>query len=244
MGSEGSERQSSDPVGDFQRWLMRAGARRLGRDVADQVRNTINGGRRTSGEVWEIATTEPPPDEAPECAWCPICRAARRYREGSAAAGVAGTAGASGASGPGAAGPGSGLGSQLAGVSETLAGLAQDAFSIFDAALRSSQQRPGTRPGKAPGPTGTGWPTPPPAGTGTNSGDGASSGDGPISGDGPSSDDGPVVGTPPVVGWPAVHPQDQHGEAANEGGDREERGEPGDGPADDSGDDQIERPAE
>src|SRR5215472_14111506 len=109
-----SGRASSDPMGDFQRWLMRAGARSLGRDVADRVRSTVSGGKRSSGDVWETATTEPPPDEAPECAWCPICRAARRYREGSA--GQAGT------------GPGAGLGSQIAGVSDTLTGLAQDAF--------------------------------------------------------------------------------------------------------------------
>lgn len=276
MGSEGSEQpasgrdgagrgdgsgrgsggQSSDPIGDLQRWLMKAGARSLGRDVADRVRTTINGGKRTSGDVWETATTEPPPDEAPECAWCPICRAARRYRESG------GTREAGGAA------PASGLGSQIAGVSETLAGLAQDAFGIFDAALRSSQQRPASRPGSAPAPGGA--PAPSPAtGGGPDSGGVAASGDAPAgwppparsagarliggtgwpvasaerAGAGGASDDGPVVGSP-VLGGAAVHPQHQDGEAADEGGDRDERGEAGDGPADDGGEDQVERPAE
>src|SRR5215470_10948666 len=101
-----STQPGSDPIGDFQRWLMKAGARSLGREVADRVRTTVSGGKRNSSDVWETATTEPPPDEAPECAWCPICRAARRYRDSG------GTA------------PGAGLGSQIAGVSDTLTGLA------------------------------------------------------------------------------------------------------------------------
>jgi hypothetical protein len=120
-----SEREpGGDPIGDFQRWLMKAGARSLGRDVADKVRSTIGGGGgggRRSADVWETATTEPPGDEPPECQWCPICRAARRYRE--------------------SGGAGSGLGSQLAGVGDTLAGFAQDAVSIFESAVRA-QQRP------------------------------------------------------------------------------------------------------
>lgn len=203
MGSEGSGNdrggtgQSGDPIGDFQRWLMKAGARSVGRDVADRVRSTFNGGRQTSGDVWDVATTEPPPDEAPECAWCPICRAARRYRD----SGGTGTA------------PSAGLGSQLAGVGDTLSGLAQDAFSIFETALRPPQ-RPASRP-SAPAPGGGSDP----------------------------SDDSPVVGSP-VLGRPAVHPQDQDGEAADEGGDREESGEAGDAPAEHGGDDEVGRPAE
>jgi hypothetical protein len=217
MGSEGSGSdrggtgQSGDPIGDFQRWLMKAGARSVGRDVADRVRSTINGGRQTSGDVWEVATTEPPPDEAPECAWCPICRAARRYRD------AGGTA------------PNAGLGSQLAGVGDTLTGLAQDAFSIFEAALRPPQ-RPASRPSA---------PSAPASGSAPGSGTPASAAP---TGSAPS-DDGPVVGSP-VLGRSAVHPQDQEGEAADEGGDREERGEAGDGPASHGGDDEVERPAE
>ena len=61
----GSSRPASDPLADFQRWLMKAGARSLGRDVADRVRSTVTGGKRgSSSDVWETATTEPPPDEA------------------------------------------------------------------------------------------------------------------------------------------------------------------------------------
>ncbi|MCW2933795.1 MAG: hypothetical protein JWM19_4757 [Actinomycetia bacterium] len=219
MGSEGSGSdrggagQSGDPIGDFQRWLMKAGARSVGRDVADRVRSTINGGRQTGGDVWDVATTEPPPDEAPECAWCPICRAARRYRDSGSTA------------------PTAGLGSQLAGVGDTLSGLAQDAFSIFETALRPPQ-RPASRP-SAPA-------------TGSGPGSGAPAGSAPA-GSAPAdtgpSDDSPVVGSP-VLGRSAVHPQDQDGEAADEGGDREERGEAGDGPAGNGGDDEVERPAE
>lgn len=256
MGSEGSgeqgsggrdRQQPSDPIGDFQRWLMRAGARSLGREVADRVRTTINGGRRTSGDVWDIATTEPPPDEAPECAWCPICRAARRYRE-------------SGGTAPGGGAVGS-LGAQLA-------GLAQDAFGIFDAALRSAQ-RPPSRPGAGSGSgTASGGPFTAPsaggasasassAGGASASASSASASSANDTGTGwpaaaaesaastvAGSDDGPVVGASPVLGGTAVHPQDQDGEAANEGSDRDEGGEAGDGPAGDGGDDQVERPAE
>jgi hypothetical protein len=290
----GSDR-GSDPIGDFQRWLMRAGARSVGRDVADRVKTTLNGGRRTTGEVWEIATTEPPPDEAPECAWCPICRAARRYRESAGGSG-------SGTGTPAASAPAPGLGSQFAGVSETLAGLAQDAFSIFDSALRSAQRPPSrsaesrAAESRAAEPrsaeprsaeqarqawasatsetgAGTGWPgtasedavppqasTPPQASAPvqssvppqasapvrdvTSSGDAASEpGDAGSESGGAGSDDGSVVGSP-VLGRPAVHPQDQEGESAHEGGDRQERGEAGDAPAQDGREDQVERPAE
>jgi len=117
-----------DPIGDFQRWLMKAGARSLSREVADRVKSTLGGGGdRKHADVWETATTEPPGDEPPECQWCPICRAARRYRD-------------SGGSAP------ADLGSQLAGVGDALAGLTRDAFSLFEAAVRAPQRPPG-RPG-------------------------------------------------------------------------------------------------
>jgi hypothetical protein len=118
-----STQPGSDPIADFQRWLMKAGARSLGRDVADKVRSTIGGAGARRADVWETATTEPPGDEPPECQWCPICRAARRYRESGSA--------------------GAGLGSQLAGVTDTLAGLAQDAFGVFEAAMRAGQTAQG-----------------------------------------------------------------------------------------------------
>ena len=170
-----------DPIGDFQRWLMKAGARSLGREVADKVKSTLGGGAK-SADVWETATTEAPGDEPPECQWCPICRAARRYRE--------------------SGGNTASLSGQLAGVGDTLAGFAQDAFSIFEAAMRAQQR-------------------PPSAG----------------------SDHGTVVG--PGVAWPsAVHAEHEDGEAAHEGGNREEDGEPGDVPADSGGEEQVEGPAE
>ena len=243
---------------------MRAGARSVGRDVADRVKTTLNGGRRTTGDVWETATTEPPPDEAPECAWCPICRAARRYRESA-------TGGAPSTGGQAAGTPPTGLGSQLAGVSETLAGLAQDAFSIFDSALRSAQRPPArsAEPSRPPWASatsegGTGWPgapteasdpvPPEPIVSVTDDAPGAdtpvtnSAGpDSPLPGSAASgaagSDDGPVVGSA-VLGGAAVHPQDQDGESAHEGGDREERGEAGNAPVEDVREDQVERPTE
>jgi hypothetical protein len=192
-----SSEPGGDPIGDFQRWLMKAGARSLGRDVADKVRSTLGGGAgRHSADVWETATTEPPGDEPPECQWCPICRAARRYRD--------------------SGGTSAGLGSQLAGVGDTLAGFAQDAFSAFESAVRA-QQRPGAAP---------------PAGA---PGGGEPAGRG--------SDDGAVVG--PGVTWAAaVHAEHEDGEAADERGDGTKRGEAGDGRADGGGDEQVEGPAE
>jgi hypothetical protein len=132
-GQRGSGRQSrpSDPVADFQRWLMKAGARSMANQVAGQVKRTIGAERRDSGDVWDTATNEPPPNEAPECQWCPVCQAARAARLGS----------------------GSGLGAQLANAGGALASVVQDAFSVFEQAMKTQDQnrsaeRPGTsRPG-------------------------------------------------------------------------------------------------
>ena len=114
-----STQPGSDPIGDFQRWLMKASTRSLGRDVADRVRTTLGGGKPPA-DVWEAATTEPQGDEPPECQWCPICRAARKYRE--------------------SGGGSSGLGPSLAAAGDTLAGLAQEAIGLFEAAMRAAQQ--------------------------------------------------------------------------------------------------------
>ena len=132
-GQAGSGRQSrpSDPVADFQRWLMKAGARSMANQVAGQVKRTIGTERRDSGDVWDTATNEPPPNEAPECQWCPVCQAARAARLGG----------------------GSGLGAQLADAGGALASVVQDAFSVFEQAMKTQDQnrsaeRPGTsRPG-------------------------------------------------------------------------------------------------
>ena len=132
-GQAGSGRQArpSVPVADFQRWLMKAGARSMANQVAGQVKRTIGAERRDSGDVWDTATNEPPPNEAPECQWCPVCQAARAARLGS----------------------GSGLGAQLANAGGALASVVQDAFSVFEQAMKTQDQnrsaeRPGTsRPG-------------------------------------------------------------------------------------------------
>jgi len=118
-----STEQGSDPVGDFQRWLMKAGARSIGREVAGRVKSTLGGvgagnGGGKKADVWDTATTEELTDEPPECQWCPICRAARRYKDSG----------------------GGGSASQFTGVGDTLAGLTRDAFSLFDAALRTAQR--------------------------------------------------------------------------------------------------------
>lgn len=211
-----STQPGSDPIGDFQRWLMKAGAKSIGREVAGRVKSTIGGGGGGGGaskaDVWETATTEEPTDEPPECQWCPICRAARRYRD-------------SGGTG----------GSQFAGVGDTLAGLTRDAFSLFDAALRASQ-RPAPPAGGRPAGQGTqGQSAPVEHGLSDH---------GPSDhGHGHSDHSAVVVG--PGIGWPTVvHPQHEDDEAADERGDREEGGEPGDGGADGGADQQVERTAE
>lgn len=203
-----STQPGNDPIGDFQRWLMKAGARSLGREVAGKVKSTM-GGAAKSSDVWDTATTEPPGDEPPECEWCPICRAARRYRDSS--------------------GTSAGLSSQLAGVGDTLAGLAQDAFGLFEAAIRAGQ----TAQGRSGDPRGAGSAGAGPAGADEGASDRGQE----------SSDHGTVVG--PGVAWPTVvHAEHEHGESADEGGDREERREPGDRPSDGGGDQQVTGPAE
>lgn len=187
-----------DPIGDFNRWLMKAGARSLSREVAGKVKSTLGGGadRGKHASVWETATTEPPGDEPPECQWCPICRAARRYRDSGGGATVD-------------------LGSQLAGVSEAFAGFTRDAFSLFESAMRAQQRasQPTDRPSDKD------------------------------QSDSSRSDNGAIVG--PGVTWAAVvHAEDEDGEAADESGDRQEGGEPGDAAADSGGDEQVEGTAE
>ena len=221
-----STEPGSDPIGDFQRWLMKAGARSLGRDVAGRVRSTMGGGAKNA-DVWETATTEDP-TEPPECQWCPVCRAARRYRE----------------SGGTGAPQSATLGGQLAGVSDTLAGLTRDAFSLFDAAMKSATRPPaGQRPTTGQRPAAGQAPADPwPAAAGEPSAaDQAPPEGAPADGD---SDHGTVI-VGSGIGWPTVvHSQHQDDEPAHEGGDREEGGEPGDGGARGGGDEQVERPAE
>jgi hypothetical protein len=110
----GRRQPGSDLVGDLQRWLIRSSARNMRNQFEDQVRRTLGGQRTDKGDVWDVATTEIPPEvgEAPECQWCPICRAARRMRE----------------SGPGLTG-------QLSGAGDAVAAAMQDAVRAFDSFL-------------------------------------------------------------------------------------------------------------
>jgi hypothetical protein len=126
-------RSGQDPIGDFQRWIFRSGARGLSREVSDQIRSALG---RSGGpaDVWARATT-PPPDEAPECAWCPFCRAARVLRE----------------SGPG-------VSSQMAAASEAMTVLAQDAMSVFESALAATGRAAAkATAGQEQPPSGTVW---------------------------------------------------------------------------------------
>jgi len=105
-------------MADFQRWMMKAGARSMANQVADQVKRTLGAERKASGDVWDTATNEPPPTEAPECQWCPICQAARAARTGG----------------------GAGLSARLADAAGGLAGVLEGAFSAFDQAMKTQEQ--------------------------------------------------------------------------------------------------------
>ena len=217
-----STEPGSDPIGDFQRWMMRAGARSIGKDVAGRVRSTFGAARGGSqhADVWETATTEELTDEPPECQWCPICRAARRYRD-------------SGGQGqPPAFG-------QFGTVGDTLAGLTRDAFSLFDTAMRASQ-RPPARPG---GPAAPATPAAATPGSANPAPEGSPAPGPADPGPGPSHHGAVIVG--PGVGWPAVvHPEYQHDETADERGDGQEGGQPGDGGPGGGADEQVERAPE
>jgi len=117
-GGGRSPSRPSDPVVDFQRWLMKAGARSMANQVADQVKRTIGSERRDKGDVWDTATNEVPPNEAPECQWCPVCQAARAARMGGA----------------------SGLGAALSGAGTVLGSVVQDAFSVFEQVMKTQEQ--------------------------------------------------------------------------------------------------------
>ena len=118
-GSGSRSDRGSDPIADFQRWLMRAGARSMANQVADQVKRTLGAEKRERGDVWDTATNEPPPGEPPECQWCPICQAARAART----------------SGPG-------LSAMLSDAGGALASMAQDAFSAFEQFMKTQEPPP------------------------------------------------------------------------------------------------------
>jgi hypothetical protein len=108
-----------DLIGDFQRWLIRSSARGMGRQVTDQIRSALGRNQQPTGDVWETATAEPP-DEAPECAWCPLCRAARLLRESKA-----------------------GRDTRVTAVSDALGTVVQDAFNVLEAALAATGRAAG-----------------------------------------------------------------------------------------------------
>jgi hypothetical protein len=121
--TQDSRQQGSDPVGDFQRWLMRSGARGFGREVRGNLRKTFGYGDSGRDDVWESATNEPEGGEPPECEWCPLCRAARKMKD----------------SGPG-------LSSHLSSAGGIFATVVQDAVDAFEAVIATG---PGT--GRPPG---------------------------------------------------------------------------------------------
>jgi hypothetical protein len=125
-------RSGQDPIGDFQRWLVRSGARSVSREVSDQIRSML-GHSAGPADVWTRATA-PPADEAPECAWCPICRAARVLRE----------------SGPG-------VGSQMAAAGGAVGALARDAVSVVESALAATGRAAKAGTGQGPAPSSSVW---------------------------------------------------------------------------------------
>lgn len=132
QGRTNGQSRGSDPIADFQRWLMKAGARSMANQIADQVKRTLGAERRYSGDVWDTATNEPLPGEPPECQWCPICQAARAARNGGAA----------------------GLGAQLANAGAALGSVVQDAFSAFEQAMKAQDQNRSTERTGASAPPG------------------------------------------------------------------------------------------
>jgi hypothetical protein len=116
-------------LSDFQRWLIRSSARSMRKEIGGQVRRTL-GGRAEQGEVWDVATTEIPPEvgESPECQWCPICRAARAMRESNA-----------------------NLSGTLSTAGDVVASAVQEAMKAFDSVLTRSGGPARARPGEANG---------------------------------------------------------------------------------------------
>ena len=129
--TEPSRQSGNDPVGDLQRWLVRSGARSVTRQLGGQIRTALGGGKQSTANVWETATSEA--DEAPECAWCPICRARRRLRE----------------SGPG-------LSSGVAAAADAVGTVMQDAMSAFEAAVAAATAGPAAGRRRAAGRRGLG----------------------------------------------------------------------------------------
>jgi hypothetical protein len=116
-GGQSNRGRGGDPVAELQRRLMKASARSMANQVAYQVKRTLGQERRGSGDVWDTATNELPPNEPPECQWCPVCQAARAARM----------------SGPS-------IGATLASAGGVLAAAVQDAFAAFEQVMKEQNR--------------------------------------------------------------------------------------------------------
>jgi hypothetical protein len=167
-----SRQQGNDPVGDFQRWLMRSGARGLGKEVRGNIRKTFGYGEAGRDDVWGSATSEPEGGEhPPECEWCPLCRAARKMKD----------------SGPG-------LSSHLSSAGDAFASVMREAVDAFEAVIAT-----GTGPRRAPADANPGAAESADAAVGAETADaGPGASDDPLPGAGPAdAGDGPPPGAGP-----------------------------------------------
>ena len=216
-----SRQQGNDPVGDFQRWLMRSGARGLGKEVRGNIRKTFGYGDAGRDDVWGSATSEPEGGEhPPECEWCPLCRAARKMKD----------------SGPG-------LSSHLSSAGDAFASVMREAVDAFEAVIATgtgprrpaADASPGTAesadaavvaetadPGPGPGASDGPLPAAGPA-------DAGDAGDGPLPGAGPAdAGDGPLPWSD-AAAWSDAGPW---ADAADNGAEQQAAmGEPPEGPA-------------
>ena len=169
-----SRQQGNDPVGDFQRWLMRSGARGLGKEVRGNIRKTFGYGDTGRDDVWGSATSEPEGGEhPPECEWCPLCRAARKMKD----------------SGPG-------LSSHLSSAGDAFASVMREAVDAFEAVIAT-----GTGPRRPPADANSGTAESAGAAVGAETADaspapGRGASDGPLPAAGPAdtgdTGDGPI----------------------------------------------------
>jgi hypothetical protein len=204
-----SRQQGNDPVGDFQRWLMRSGARGLGKEVRGNIRKTFGYGDTGRDDVWGSATSEPEGGEhPPECEWCPLCRAARKMKD----------------SGPG-------LSSHLSSAGDAFASVMREAVDAFEAVMAT-----GTGPRRPPADPNPGAAESADAAVAETAdagpGPGVGDGDGPLPGAGPADADGdPPSGAMPwsdAAAWSDAGPWS---DAADNGAEQQAAmGEP-EGPA-------------
>jgi hypothetical protein len=217
--TQDSRQQGNDPVGDFQRWLMRSGARGLGKEVRGNIRKTFGYGEAGRDDVWGSATSEPEGGaQPPECEWCPLCRAARKMKD----------------SGPG-------LSSHLSSAGDAFASVVREAVDAFEAVIAtgSGPRRPSAdaNSGAAESAGAAAGAEPADAGTGSGAAP-ADAGAGPLPDASPLPDAGPLPDASPL---PDAGPLPDASrladagplpDAADNGADRQAAtGEPPEGPA-------------